>query len=275
MPPIPPLWPPAIPSVPPPPTGSLPPIGPVETVPPPPFGLGDPPAPEPPLSPLTCEEHATNGAIKTAEPTKRIVRIVIRSSRKQRRPSKATFEPSRNAREFGRGHWLEAKRASLIANWYACCKSVPPMQRFLGLCFLASTAGLFGCSGPTVIDASSHYQLEFMQTGGFDGVHQTTTIDSQAKTISFHGRHGLDQSTVTDAEIAALTKVLNDADLPNGGGPYACTGCADQFTDDAKLDLDGQAFEVKWDDDESSPPNLIALSREMTTLVESKFPGQL
>jgi hypothetical protein len=149
------------------------------------------------------------------------------------------------------------------------------MRVFLGFPLLVCSLGLVGC-GSTVIDESSHYTLAFVQTGGFAGVDQTTKIDNQTKVISFVGdQGGSKKSSLTDAEIAALTEVLNTADIPGSPGPYQCSGCADQFTDAAHLVLDGATYQSQWDSDETSPSALLGLSREMTTLIERKFPGSL
>lgn len=144
------------------------------------------------------------------------------------------------------------------------------MRDFLRFTLLSCAVGLFGCAS-TVIDESSHYTLEFVQAGGFAGVSATTSLDNETKVISFSDGHGVQKGELTDADITALSHALNVADIPGSAGPYKCGECADQFTDEAHLVLDGSAYDSEWDFVPTSPPRLLALSREMQALAQQKF----
>ncbi len=79
------------------------------------------------------------------------------------------------------------------------------MRTLSCLALLCAATLLIGCGSPTMVDADTDYRLEFVQTGGFAGVNDTTTIDTAAKTIAFHNRSGVVQhGTLSDGDVASL-----------------------------------------------------------------------
>jgi hypothetical protein len=150
----------------------------------------------------------------------------------------------------------------------------PGMKTLASLALVPLALFLSACSSSTEI-GTTPYQLTFSKTGGLLGVNEVTVIDSAARTISHQSLQGSgtpappQQATLTQAEVDRITTAIEQADLEHAGGPYHCTGCADQQGYDAKLVTGGATYDASWED--YSDASLEAMGHAIAALIDEKF----
>lgn len=118
------------------------------------------------------------------------------------------------------------------------------------------------------------YVLTSKQVGGIAALRMETVIDSTAKTISFGGpRNNQPQTaTLTDGEVAEITRAVNDVGLGGFGG-HQKSAVADAFTYELALKFNGETRTVSWMDGTTPPAPVLELRNVVTRLREAKFRG--
>ena len=126
--------------------------------------------------------------------------------------------------------------------------------------FLPLLTGLlvvFGCSSnPIPIGPDQDFTVQAHETGGFFHVNQTITVNSAKNTISFRQspKAQVETDRITPAELESLRSGINAAKFD--GGPYPCSGCADQPHFVITVTTDSGSADVEFDEGDSAPAPL-------------------
>ncbi len=119
------------------------------------------------------------------------------------------------------------------------------------------------------------YVLTSKQTGGIAAFHMETVIDSAAKTITYGGPRNQSPSTqdLSAAEIASLTRLVDDVGLAGFVGPLRGPAPSDAFTYEIVLRAGATARSISWTDGVTAPAPVLALRSFVTKLRDEKFRG--
>jgi len=143
----------------------------------------------------------------------------------------------------------------------------------------ASTTTAPPATSSTATASSDHvtgpYVLTSKQTGGIAAFHMETVIDSAAKTITYGGPRNQSPSTqdLSAAEVASLTRLIDDVGLAGFVGPLRGPAPSDAFTYEIVLRTGATARSISWTDGVTAPAPVLALRSFVTKLRDEKFRG--
>jgi hypothetical protein len=175
----------------------------------------------------------------------------------------ANHASSTAERRWGRGS-IEV-RALLVG------RRMKPSRLLLAVALAALASA--GCSPGTTTVIDGPYALYYTSGGGFSGESEQIVVDSAAKTISASESDADPPrtATLTDAEIAHIADLIEEADLKHPGEPSTCA-CSDSSGSQLVLKTGGKSYDTGWESGES-PDERIALRRAVSELAEQKVPA--
>lgn len=116
-----------------------------------------------------------------------------------------------------------------------------------------------GCSGPQAL-------VDYSVTGGFDGNGNGTSLHVTYTGMATRtSRAGGTQTVQLDAStFADLKQKIADAQFPSLQPLYACSGCADEYTYEVTVQVDGNAYAARVEEFASTVPESLQIL--LTTL---------